>query len=78
MPGEVRFFDGNMQYPPHMVWQYLEPRHVTRVEVLPIPLGVFAHEGTPKNLRVRIIFSDSMLYRVICMYMYNGIIVPMV
>ena len=55
VPGEMRFFDGNMQYPPHMVWQYLEPRHVTRVEVLPIPLGVFAHEGTPKNLSVRIV-----------------------
>ena len=64
IPGEVRFFTGDIQFPPHMIWQYREPRCVTRVHVLPVPLGILSHEDPPTDLTVRLL--DIYIYIHVC------------
>lgn len=49
-PGEVRFFEGNTRYLPHMIWQYKEPRCVTGVSILPVPLST--NESYPCDMNV--------------------------
>ena len=51
-PGEVTFFTGDHKTSAFMMWHYQEPRLVTKVQVLPIPLGILSQEDSPTDLKV--------------------------
>ena len=45
--GEIVFHNGSPALVPSMTWQYWEPRAVSRLHMLPIPLPVSHQENSP-------------------------------
>lgn len=51
-PGEIRFYCGSPTEPANMTWCYREPRIVSRVNILPVPLGITLGGDYPIDIKV--------------------------
>ena len=54
--GEIRFFCGSEEIgnkePAYMAWCYREPRVITKVHILPVPLAITLEEDYPVDIKV--------------------------